>query len=47
MENEANELLDPLFTKIDKGEFLEDYEQGVKDAIDWIYNNGMKPEIEE
>ena len=45
-ETEARNLIDPLFDKIDNGEVLAEYEQALFDMVNWLYDGGDKPEIE-
>jgi len=47
MEEQANKLLDPLFAIIDEGQMLNEYQQGVMDTINWIYEGGDKPQVVE
>lgn len=47
MEEEANELIDPLYEIIDRNEELNEYQQGIMDVINWIYQGGDKPQVVE
>ncbi len=46
-EQEAQALIDPLYTKMDNGESLDDYQQGVLDTITWLFDDADKPEVED
>jgi hypothetical protein len=46
MNDETDALLNKLCAKIDNGEALDEYERGVKETIEFIYEGGEAPEVE-
>ena len=45
-EQEARDLIDPLFDIIDEGNSLNEYEQALFDMVSWLYDGGDKPSID-
>ncbi len=46
-EEEAKELIGQCYDIIDRDGELDEYQKGVKDALEWIYERGDKPELED
>lgn len=46
MNDIAIKLLDEIYDKLDRGRTLSEYENGLKDALGYLVEQGDKPEIE-